>query len=199
MDKGRGEGSIQNQKAAFQSGDKNAYSTTRARLKAGVKKARRRHRERLERDLNPNDTKDMWKVIQTITGYRSRSAPIMCEATLPGVLNTFYARFDLLKKESAVKSTPPPEDRPRPVSRADVRRTLLRVNMSKAVRPDIIPRFVLRTCANQLVDVITDIFNISLSQERVPTSFKTATIVPVSKKSKPLPPCGTHPHSVEVL
>ena len=34
----------------------------------------------------------------------------MCEATLPDELNTFYAHFDLLNKESAVKFTPPPED-----------------------------------------------------------------------------------------
>ncbi len=41
-------------------------------------------------------------------------------------LNTFYARFDLLNKESAVKSTMPPEDRPLSVSTADMRRILLR-------------------------------------------------------------------------
>ncbi len=106
----------------------------------------------------------------------------MCEVTLPDELNTFYACFDL-SKESAVKSTPPPEDRPLSVSTADVRRTLMRVNISKAPGPDSIPGHVLRTCANQLVDVITDIFNISLSQQSVSTCIKTATIVPVPKKS----------------
>ncbi len=35
----------------------------------------------------------------------------MCEATLPFELKTFYAHFDLLNKESAVKSTPPPDER----------------------------------------------------------------------------------------
>ncbi len=34
---------------------------------------KQRHQERLERDLNTNNTKDMWKVIQTITGYKNRS------------------------------------------------------------------------------------------------------------------------------
>ncbi len=138
---------------------------------------------RHQRDLNTSNTKDMWQAIRNITGYKSRSAPIMCEATLPDELNTFYARFDHLNKESAVKSTLPPEDLPLSVSTADVRRTLLTVNMSKATGPDNIPVRVLITCANQLVDVITDIFNISLSQESVPTCFKTPTIVPVPKKS----------------
>ena len=62
------------------------------------------------RDLNTTNTKDMWEVVHNVMGYKSRSAPIMCEATLPDELNTFYAHFDLLNKESAVKFTPPPED-----------------------------------------------------------------------------------------
>ncbi len=45
--------------------------------------------------------------------------------------------------------------------------------------PDNIPGCMLRTGANQLADVI---FNISQSQEGVPTCFKTATIVPVPKQ-----------------
>lgn len=35
-------------KDAFQSGDKEAYNTTRARLKAGMKEAKRRYQQRLE-------------------------------------------------------------------------------------------------------------------------------------------------------
>ena len=39
-----------------------------------------------------------------------------------------------------------------------------------------------RTCAGELVDVLTDIFNISLSQAIVPRCF-TSTIILVAKKS----------------
>ncbi len=35
-------------------------------------------------------------------------------------MSTFYAGFDLLNKESALKSTPPPEDQPLSVPTADV-------------------------------------------------------------------------------
>lgn len=45
----------------------------------------------------------MWRH-QTI-GYKST-----WKATLPDELNTFYAYFDLLNKESVVKSIPPPEE-----------------------------------------------------------------------------------------
>ncbi len=48
---------------------------------------------------------------------------------------------------------------------------------------DNIPGRVLRDCAEQLTDVLTDIFNISLSQAVVPTCLKSTTITPVPKKS----------------
>ncbi|KAK3572187.1 hypothetical protein QTP86_024858 [Hemibagrus guttatus] len=47
---------------------------------------------------------------------------------------------------------------------ADVKRTLCRVNPRKSAGPDNIPGRVLRECAEQLADVFTDIFNISLSR-----------------------------------
>ncbi len=60
----------------------------------------------------------------------------MCDITLPDELSSFYARFDLLNKKSAVRSTLPPKDRPLSVSTLDVRRTLISFNMSKAAGPD---------------------------------------------------------------
>ncbi|KAK1803181.1 hypothetical protein P4O66_021705, partial [Electrophorus voltai] len=55
-------------------------------------------------------------------------------------------------------------------------------SQQKAAGPDNIPGRVLRECADQLADVLTDIFKISLSCAVVPTCFKTTTIVPMSKK-----------------
>ncbi|KAK3522402.1 hypothetical protein QTP86_009812 [Hemibagrus guttatus] len=64
-----------------------------------------------------------------------------------------------------------------------MKRALCRVNPRKSAGPDNIPGRVLRECAEQLVDVFTDIFNISLSCAIVPTCLKAMTIVPVPKKS----------------
>ena len=66
-----------------------------------------------------------------------------------------------------------------------VRSTLLRINPRKAAGPDNIPGRVLKDCAEELTDVLTDIFNISLSQAVVPSCFKETTIIPVPKKSSP--------------
>ncbi len=52
---------------------------TRSSLKAGIKEAKQRHQKR---DLNTNNTKDVWHAIQNITGYESKGTPIVCESTL---------------------------------------------------------------------------------------------------------------------
>lgn len=81
--------------------------------------------------------------------------PYMCEAMLPHELNNFHARFDLFNKESAFKYDLFPKGRPLSVSTADVRRSLLKVNVSKAAGSDNIPGRVLRACANQPMSFLT--------------------------------------------
>ncbi|KAL4009710.1 hypothetical protein ACER0C_003562 [Sarotherodon galilaeus] len=57
------------------------------------------------------------------------------------------------------------------------------VNPHKAPGPDGIPGRLLRVCADELAEVFTNIFNLSLRQSVVPTSLKASTIIPVPKKS----------------
>eukprot|EP00061_Rhincodon_typus_P013660 g40179.t1 len=45
------------------------------------------------------------------------------------------------------------------------------------------PRPSTRSCADQLVEVFTDIFNLSLLQAEVLSCFKKTTIIPVPKKT----------------
>ncbi|KAI3352136.1 hypothetical protein L3Q82_020943, partial [Scortum barcoo] len=104
-------------------------------------------------------------------------------ASLPDELNTFYARFE--STSPAVEVQKAQEDHCPPViSRADVCRTLKRINTRKAPGPDGIPGRALKVCADQLAEVFADIFNMSLLQSVVPTCFKETIIVPVPKKTK---------------
>ncbi|KAK3574279.1 hypothetical protein QTP86_004378 [Hemibagrus guttatus] len=125
----------------------------------------------------------MWRGIQSITNYRP--APPACDndASLPDALNSFYARFEARNDVTARKIIPPQEDQMLCLATADVRKTLCRINPQKAAGPDNIPGRVLRECTEQLSDVFTDIFNISLSSAVVPTCLKITTIIPVLKKS----------------
>jgi hypothetical protein len=65
-----------------------------------------------------------------------------------------------------------------------VNKTFEQINIHKAAGPDRFSGRVLRTCADQLSSVFTDIFNISLTESVIPTCFKQTTIVPVPKEAK---------------
>ena len=69
-------------------------------------------------------------------------------------------------------------------SAADVSKTFRQVDVHKAARPGRLPGRVVRTCADQLASVFTDIFNLSLAESVIPTCFKQTTIVPVPKNTK---------------
>ncbi|XP_058241455.1 uncharacterized protein LOC131358028 isoform X1 [Hemibagrus wyckioides] len=125
----------------------------------------------------------MWQGIQSITNYRPAPPACDSDASLPDVLNSFYARFEAQNDVTARKTSPSSEDQVLCLTTADVRKTLHRVNPRKAAGPDNNSGRVLRECAEQLVDVFTDIFNISPSSAVVPTCLKSTTIIPVPKKS----------------
>jgi hypothetical protein len=82
------------------------------------------------------------------------------------------------------------------LSVADVSKTFKQVNIHKATRPVGLPGRVLKTYADQLASVFTDIVNLSLTESVIPTCFKQTTIVPVPKEAKVT--C-THVGSHEVL
>ena len=83
----------------------------------------------------------------------------------------------------AQKTVPQPGEQALCLTPSSVRRVLSQINPRKAAGPDNISGRVLRDCAEQLKDVLTDIFNTSLRQAVVPKCLKSATIIPVPKKS----------------
>src|SRR4029434_8635044 len=89
-----------------------------------------------------------------------------------------YLMTSTLFTEGLRQPTPflPPHDWPRAgddctlsLTVADVRRELQRVNPRKSSGPDGVPGRVLRGCADQLAEVFTSIFNLSLHLSEVPT------------------------------
>ncbi|KAK3530964.1 hypothetical protein QTP70_007265 [Hemibagrus guttatus] len=170
--------------SAFRAGDKEALRTARAKLSQAIKEAKRTHAQRINGHFQDSrDSQRMWQGIQAITYYKTTPSACDSDASLPDVLNDFYAQFEAQNNVAARKAIPPPNDQVLCLSMADVKRTLCRVNPRKSAGPDNIPGRVLRECAEQLADVFNDIFNISLSSAIVPTCLKTTTIVPVLKKS----------------
>eukprot|EP00061_Rhincodon_typus_P013462 g39846.t1 len=64
------------------------------------------------------------------------------------------------------------------VTAPNVRPVFLGVNPRKAMGPGGVPGQTSRSCADQLVEVFTNIFDLSLLQAEVPTCFKKATVIP---------------------
>ena len=131
----------------------------------------------------------MWQGLQIITGYKPKPAATPnCndKTTTPDRLNEFYARFDLQNKDpvtvlrpSSASSLPPPFT----VQQHEVASFFRKQKCRKAAGPDGVLTATLKNCADQLAPVFTDIFNDSLSKQSVPNCFKSATIIPVPKKS----------------
>ncbi|KAK3511949.1 hypothetical protein QTP70_027573 [Hemibagrus guttatus] len=184
------------------------YSRARANLKRGIRKAKQAHKLRIKEHFHNNsDPRHMWKGIQTITDHKPsiQSLPTS-SAFLPDELNHFFARFDKGVIHHTRNVDPSTAVHPISLSTTEVHSALSRVDPRKSAGPDGIPGCVLRACANQLAQVFTDIFNLSLAQATVPTCLKTTTIMPVPKhssaecqKNERFPPCCTHPHCYEVL
>lgn len=82
------------------------------------------------------------------------------------------------------------------LSTAQVRRTLTKVNPHKAAGSDTIPSQVITECAQQLANVLTDVFNNCLSQAVVPACFSTTTVAPVAVKSSMTCLNDSHPAAV---
>ncbi len=133
----------------------------------------------------------MWQGLQHITDYKTTTNTYISPSdSLLDDLNTFYARFKISSVNTERRHTHthlghPTLLPPLTVSSPVELKALRKINSHKAAGPDNIPGRALRACATELADVLTSIFNLSLSQSTVPTCFKTTTIVPLPKKSPP--------------
>ncbi|KAK3515250.1 hypothetical protein QTP70_012923, partial [Hemibagrus guttatus] len=166
---------LKSRDSTFRAGDKAALRTARGKLSRAIREAKHTHAQRIHAHFQDSrDSQRMWQGIQEITDYKTTPPACDSDASLPVERNDFCTQFEAQNNIVARKTT---------LSTADVRRTLCRVNPRKSAGPDNIPGRVLRECAEQLADVFTDIFNISLSSAVVPTCLKTMTIVPMPKKS----------------
>ncbi|KAL0147888.1 hypothetical protein M9458_056809, partial [Cirrhinus mrigala] len=123
---------------AFRSGDAQAYSTSRANLKRGIKKAKHCYKLKLEEHFSNSDPRRMWQGIQAISDYKpSHSTPTATNVLFLNDLNDFYARFERDNKETATKIASSTDHSPITLTSSDVYTTLSRINARKAAGPDV--------------------------------------------------------------
>ncbi len=90
-----------------------------------------------------------------------------------------------LKKHHSHLLLPPLSPTPAlQISEDDLRQVFIKNKRGKAPGPDGVSPACLKTCADQLAPIFTQIFNRSLELCEVPSCFKRSTIIPVPKKPK---------------
>uniref|UniRef100_A0A669E0D3 Reverse transcriptase domain-containing protein n=1 Tax=Oreochromis niloticus TaxID=8128 RepID=A0A669E0D3_ORENI len=171
--------------AAFRSGDGVQYSAARSELKRGIREAKAAYKRRIEDHFSTNNSRQVWQGVQHLTNYKPCNTTLTeGNAELAEELNHFFARFEVKGPEAAAAKTSDSSSSPSLiVQEYEVRRTLRAVNPRKAAGPDGVTAKVLKECADQLAGVFTKIFNTSLSQSCIPPCLKSATIVPLPKRT----------------
>ncbi|XP_072358730.1 uncharacterized protein [Scyliorhinus torazame] len=173
---------LKDRSEAFKTDDPDLRKKSRYDLRKAIRDAKREYQTKLE---SQTDSQQLWQGLNNITGYKPKPNSISgSSAPLPDELNAFYARFEQVTN-NPLSSAPAVHNSPIPtITVSDVRMAFLKVNPRKVTGPDGIPGCALRACADQLAEVFTDIFNLSLLRSEVPTCFKKTTIRPVPKKNQ---------------
>ncbi|KAK3570721.1 hypothetical protein QTP86_025265 [Hemibagrus guttatus] len=181
---------------AFRNGDRVLYNQARNTLNKEIRVAKRSYAKKLENQFSANDPASVWKGLKYITNYKTPSPSTEANQQLAEDLNEFYCRFEtaILTPHApsehlsiqpltppATPLSPPPALR---ISEDDVRQIFLKQKKRKAPGPDGVTPVCLRTCADQLAFIFSQIFNRSLELCEVPACFKRSTIIPIPKKPK---------------
>ncbi|KAL0198364.1 hypothetical protein M9458_006904, partial [Cirrhinus mrigala] len=126
--------------------------------------------------------------VKAITNYKTPSPRTEVNQRLAEDLNEFYCRFEsphtcsahLFSQLPATPSPPPTLQ----ISEDEVCQVFRKNKRRKAPGPDGVTPACLKTCADQLAPIFSQIFNRSLELCEVPSCFKRSTIIPVPKKPK---------------
>ncbi len=120
--------------------------------------------------------------MKDITSYKTPSPSTLENQQLADDLNEFYCRFE--KTPFTPPATPLSPTPALQISEDDVSQVFKKNKRRKAPGPDSVSPAYLKTCADQLAPIFTQIFNRSQELCEVPSCFKRSTIIPVPKKPK---------------
>ncbi len=166
---------------AYRKGDKVLYKQAKYTLEKEIRVAKRNYSGKLRNKLSSSDSASVWKGMKDITSYKTPSPSTVENQQLADDLNEFYCMFE--KHHSHLLQPPSPTPALQ-IREYDVRQVFKKNKRRKAPGPDGVSPACLKSCADQLVPIFTQIFNRSLELCEVPSCFKRSTIIPVPKKPK---------------
>ncbi len=150
---------------AYRNGDRVLYNQAWNTLNKEIRVAKRTYDKELEDQSTSNDSASVWKGLKAITKYRTPSPSTEVNQQLAEDLNEFYCRFETPHTHpdhlSTQPLTPPATPlSPTPVlqiSEEDVRQVFRKNKRRKAPGPDSVTPACLKTCADQLAHLFTDL------------------------------------------
>ncbi len=178
---------------AYRTGDKVLYKQAKYTLEKEIRVAKRNYSGKLRNKLSSSDSASVWKGMKYITSYKTPSPSTLENQKLADDLNEFYCRFEKTPhtrpEHFSTQPLTPPATPLSPthaiqISEDDERQVFRKNKRRKVPGPDGVSTACLKTCADQLAPIFTQIFNRSLELCEVPSCFKRSTIIPVPKKPK---------------
>ncbi|KAL0186728.1 hypothetical protein M9458_018398, partial [Cirrhinus mrigala] len=177
---------------AYRNGGRVLYNQARNTLNKEIRAAKKNYAKRLEDQFSSNDSVSVWKGLKAITNYKTPSPSTEVNQRLAEELNEFYCRFESPHTHSdhlfSQPLTPPVTPLSPPptlqISEDEVCQVFRKNKRRKAPGPDGVTPACLKTCADQLAPIFSQIFNRSLELCEVPSCFKRSTIIPIPKKPK---------------
>ncbi len=167
---------------AYRKGDKVLYKQAKYTLEKEIRVAKRNYSGKLRNKLSSSDSASVWKGMKDITSYKTPSPSTVANQQLADDLSEFYCRFE--KTPFSPPATPLSPTPALQIREDDVCQVFKKNKIRKAPGPDGVSPACLKSCADQLAPIFTQIFNRSLELCEVPSCFKHSTIIPVPKKPK---------------
>jgi len=195
---------IKQRQQAFISGDDQRFKRYRNEVNRQRKILRANFYSTKVKDLEQTKPNQWWhavKQISSMTPVSGNDSVLSClqvdgisqlhEHDIANLINTTF--LEPMKPFQKMQPLPPSDDDTTPLILTEdvVLSTLAKLSPKKASGPDGIPTWVLKEYADILADPITAILNSSFSEQRCPSPWKMANIVPIPKQ-KPVTDINKH-------
>jgi hypothetical protein len=176
---------LNRKKHAFIKGDMSEYKEKAKDFNRQARIAKLKYKNKVEQKFKTGNVREAWDGLKTMMGKPSKQSKqhIPQSAEEVNNLNQFYARFDVRdlshECETLCQSLEPESLE---LTEAEVVSVFKHLKPNKAPGPDGVKGRVLKSCASQLGQVFTYIFQFLLNMHVMPRAWKTSTIIPIPKR-----------------
>ena len=186
---------LDKKKKAFREGNLIEMRNTEKEIKREIRAGKLRYKNKIENQLRMNNLGSAWSSMKTIVGLKEEGRTNIqlsgynSDLQLAEEFNGFYTRFDVhdfktqhseLRSRLVTSTGYDPS-----FDEQSVIRCFKRCQPKKSPGPDNIGGRLLSVCADQVGPIFNFIFQLSLSQQRVPSLWKRSIVVPVAKGPRP--------------